>query len=187
MIGQGFPLTYTAQDNYAPFGEDLTLYYRIAIRTVDGDISFADFEYVQDCNKLRFDWSGGSLELPYNLSISDKYKKDVEIRKHMDGNTDGYWNSVIERTASFNSDVIRLTQQDEIDSARALARYPGAVFVRTPDGSAYEADVQVTDLSTEGVMAAIAIDASEVGLTQEFILPTPYTFEDAAASGSGGE
>ena len=187
LIGQGFPLTYTAQDNYAPFGEDLTLYYRIAIRTVDGDISFADFEYVQDCNKLRFDWSGGSLELPYNLSISDKYKKDVEIRKHMDGNTDGYWNSVIERTASFNSDVIRLTQQDEIDSARALARYPGAVFVRTPDGSAYEADVQVTDLSTEGVMAAIAIDASEVGLTQEFILPTPYTFEDAAASGSGGE
>lgn len=188
LIGQGFPLTYTAQDNYAPFGEDMTLYYRIAIRTVDGDISFSDFEYVQDCTKLRFDWAGGTLELPYNLSIGDKYKKDVEIRKHMDGNIDGYWNSNIERTASFSSDVIRLIQQDEIDSARALARYPGAVFVRTPDGSAYEADVQVTDLSTEGVMAAIAIDATEVGLTQEFILPTPYTFEEPEESGgSGGE
>lgn len=183
LIGRGFPLTYTGRDEYAPFGEDMTMYYRVAIRTADGDVSFTDFEYVLDCNFLRFDWMTGSLELPYNLSIADKYKKDVEIRSHMDGSMAGFWNQNIERSGSFSSDVIRLTQQDDIDAARQLARYTGPVFVRTPDGSAYEADVQVTDLSTEGVLSAIAIDATEIGLTQEFLLPVPFRLPDPEESG----
>lgn len=127
---------------------------------------------------MRFDWSGGSLELPYNISIGDSYTKDVEIRAHMDGSNDAYWNENITRTGSLSSDLIRLSQQEDIDLARALARYAGAVFVRTPDGSAYEADVQVSDMSTEGILTAIAIDATEIGLTQEFSLPIPYELGD---------
>ena len=178
LIGESFPLTYTARDVYAPFGDAMTHHYRIALRTADGDTDFADIEYTLDGGLMRFDWAGGSLELPYNLSIADTYKKDFELRKHVSGDSDGYWNQGIERTASLNSDVIRLDQQDDIDKARQLARYTGPVFVRTPDGSAYEADVQVTDLSTEGVLTAIAIDATEIGLTDEFILPTPYAIEE---------
>ena len=175
LIGQSFPLTFVAMDDYAPFGDDLTLYYRIAIRTVDGDVAFADVEYVQDGSKIRFDWSAGTLELPYNLSVGDKYKKAMTTREHIDGGIDGYWNKNISRTASLNSDVISLTMQDEINAARQLARYSGPVFVRTPDGSAYEADVQVSDMSTDGTLTKIAIDATEIDLTQEFILPTPFT------------
>jgi hypothetical protein len=178
LIGESFPLTYTARDVYAPFGDAMTHHYRIALRTADGDADFADIEYTLDGGLMRFDWAGGSLELPYNLSIADTYKKDFELRKHVNGDSDGYWNQGVERTASLNSDVIRLDQQDDIDKARQLARYTGPVFVRTPDGSAYEADVQVTDLSTEGVLTAIAIDATEIGLTEEFILPTPYAIEE---------
>ena len=81
------------------------------------------------------------------------------------------------------SDLIYLTQQDEIESARSLARYPGAVFVRLPDGSAYEADVQISDLSSDGTLTKIAIDATEIGLTEEFILPSPYTFQDDEQGG----
>lgn len=178
LIGEGFPLTYTARDEYAPFGDAMTHYYRVALRTIDGDVEFADIEYVAEGRSLRFDWAGGSLELPYNISIADKYKKDAEIRKHMDGSTDGYWNQNIERTASLATDVIRIDQQEDIAMARRLARYAGPVFVRTPDGSAYEADVQISDMSTEGPVMAIAIDATEIGLTQEFILPTPYELEE---------
>lgn len=178
LIGEGFPLTFTARDEFAPFGDAMTHHYRIAVRTVDGDVNFADIEYVAEGSCLRFDWAEGSLELPYNISVADRYKKDVEIRKHMDGETAGYWNQGVERTASLSSDVIRLDSQADIDMARNLARYPGAVFVRTPDGSAYEADVQVTDMSTEGIIVAIAIDASEIGLTQEFILPSPFSMEE---------
>lgn len=178
LIGSGFPLTHTTTDEYAPFGENLDLYYRIALRTADGDVAFGDLEYIAEGASLRFDWEGGFLELPYNLSISDKYKKDSEIRQHMSGSSDGYWNTNIERTASLSSDVIRLDQQDDVTKARELARYPGAVFVRTPDGSAYEADVQVSDMSTEGVITAIAVDATEISLTQEFCLPTPFTLDE---------
>lgn len=178
LIGEGFPLTYTAVDEYAPFGDDLTLYYRVAIRTPDGDVAFCDYEYLANGAVMRFDWQGGSLELPYNIDIGDKYSKDVEIRKHLNGDSDAYWNQGVTRIGNLKSDLIRLEQQDDINRARQLARYPGAVFVRTPDGSAYEADVQVTDLSVDGPLEAIAIDATEIALTPAFILPIPFELED---------
>ena len=178
LIGESFPLTYTAYDEYAPFGKDLNLFYRVALRTVDGDIQFTDIYYTAAGDALRLDWSGGSLELPYNIQISDKYSKDVETRKHMNGDIDAYWNQNVEHKGSLNSDVIRLNSQQDIWTARELAQYPGAVFVRTPDGSAYEADVQITDMSVNGPLEAIAIDATEISLTQEFVLPTPYDLEE---------
>lgn len=186
LIGQGFPLSYTTTDEYAPYGDDLALHYRIALRTTDGDVAYGDIEYEAPGRHMRFDWATGTLELPYNLSIGDQYEKDVEIRKHMDGSMDGHWNRNIQRSASLKSDLIYLTQQDEIESARELARYPGAVFVRLPDGSAYEADVQVSDLSSDGTLTKIAIDATEIGLTEEFVLPSPYTFEDEESEESQG-
>ena len=179
LIGESFPLTCTTTDEYAPFGEDMTLNYRVAIRTIDGDVSFADFEYVQDSSHLRFDWATGFVEYPYNLSIGDSYKKDVEFRSHLDGGIDGYWNQNIERQAKLSTDLIWIEQQDVIDKTRELARYAGPVYVRTPEGTAYEADVQVTDMSgTDNIIMAVAIDATEVDVTAEFLLPTPYKEEE---------
>ena len=179
LIGEGFPLTFTAYDEYAPFGINVDLAYRVAIRTLDGDVEFADIEYVFEQKTLRFDWTGGFLELPYNISIADSYKKDVELRQHMDGSVDGYWKQNITRTGKLSTDVIKLEQKTEIDMARALARYAGSVFVRTPEGTAYEADVQVSDMSASNKhMMAIAIDAQETGLTKEFALPTPFDLEE---------
>ena len=108
LIGQGFPLTYTVVDEYAPFGEDLTSYYRIAIRTSDGDISFADVEYVLGYDGIRLDWSGGYIEYPYSVSIGDSYQKDVDIRHHMDGSINGYWNQGVKRKGSLNTDAIKI-------------------------------------------------------------------------------
>lgn len=174
LIGEGFPLTHETLDDYMPFGTDMALAYRVCLRTTDGDIAFADIEYQADGNSLRFDWAGGTLELPYNIAIADGYTKDVDIREHMDGTNDAYWNRNVGRNASFSSDLIRLDQQEDVATARELARYAGPVFVRTPDGSAYEADVQVTDMSTDGSLQSIAIDVQAVNLTQEFMLPIPY-------------
>lgn len=179
LIGESFPLTCTTTDEFAPFGEDMTLNYRVALRTIDGDVSFADFEYVQDSSHLRFDWATGFVEYPYNLSIGDSYKKDVEFRSHLDGGIDGYWNQNIERQAKLSTDLIWIEQQDVIDKTRELARYAGPVYVRTPEGTAYEADVQVTDMSgTNNIIMAVAIDATEVDVTAEFLLPTPYRKEE---------
>lgn len=180
LIGEGFPLTHTAYDEYAPFGaEGVDLAYRVAIRTIDGDVEFADIPYQYRNETLRFDWTGGFLELPYNLSVADTYKKDVDIRQHMDGSVDGYWNPNITRTGKLCTDLVKLMQQEDVERARELARYTGPVFVRTPEGTAYEADVQITDMSADNkTMMTMAADVTEVGLTQEFILPIPYVLED---------
>ena len=176
LIGRSFPLSYTVTDKYAPFSNDGELHYRVALRTVDGDTDFVDVAYTLRCAEkfVRFDWRGGSLELPYGTSIGENYSKSVEFRQHMDGSVDGYWNDNIEHGASFNSSVIKLIQPKEIALARQLARYAGAVFVRTSEGGAFAADVQVTDLSVKNkAVTAIAIDATEVGITDEFMLPNP--------------
>lgn len=179
LIGSDFPLFFTTIDEYAPFGKDIDLVYRIALRTEDGDVEFADIEYHAECENIRFDWQDGYVELPYGLTMGDSFKKDIEIRKHMNGSLDGYWNNSVERKSSLSSDVIRIIQPDDIAMVRLLARYSGPVFVRLPYGSAFEANVEVTDLSrkNEAVMH-VAFDATEVGLTQEFSLPVPNTTDE---------
>ena len=179
LIGEGFPLEFTTVDEYAPFGTDVDLFYRIVLRTADGDVEFDDVEYEFPCDSLRFDWNGGSLELPYNLAIGDKYAKDSDIRQHLDGSSDAYWNPNITRTASLKTDVVPLYQDMEIEAVRKLARYPGAVFVRTPNGCAYEANVEVTDMSSSNKkIVAVSFDATQVGLTREFMLPIPFELEE---------
>ena len=173
LIGSGYPSGYSVTDEYAPFGKDMDLYYRVATRTADGDIEFADIPYKFDLRTLRFDWPYGTLELPYNIEITDGYSKNVTFRNHMDGVYNGYWNAGVKRTAKYSSQLIRLESQKDIAAARQLARYPGSVFVRTPDGSAFEADVQINDMSTSGVMQLFSLSITEIEPTGNYDLP-PY-------------
>lgn len=179
LIGQGFPLTHVTVDEYSPFGTDVELRYRIALRTADGDVAFSDIDYSADCKNIRFDWSGGSLELPYGNAVGDSFSKDVDIRKHLDGSVSGYWNRGIERKSSLSSCIIKIMQPRDIERTRLLARYTGPVFVRLPNGSAFEADVQVTDLADRNkAVTAAEFDVTEIALTDEFLLPSPFILEE---------
>ena len=173
LIGSGYPAGVTVTDEYAPFGKDMDLYYRIVTRTADGDEEFADIPYAQDGRVLRFDWPYGTLELPYNIDISDSYAKQSTIRTHMDGVSNAYWNAGVRRSARYSSQIIRIDNQKDVAAARQLARYAGGVFVRTPDGSAFEADVQVNDMSTTGVIQMFSLTIEEIEPTAAFMLP-PY-------------
>ena len=173
LIGSNFGLEGTATDEYAPFGDSLTLEYRFALRTVNGDIEWSDVEYALDGNMMRFDWVGGVLELPYDITLSDSYSKDVTTRKHLDGSTNAYYNQGVTRTGKQSSRMVRLQSQESIELLRQLARYPGNVFVRLPDGCAYEACVEVDDISTSGVISTFSITTTEAATTQAFMLPIP--------------
>ena len=171
LIGSGYADEAVVTDEYAPFGRGMDLAYRICTRTVDGDEEFADIPYELDGRVLRFDWPYGVLELPYNIDIADGYSKSVQQRMHLDGAYNAYWNQGVKRTAKYSSQLVRLENQEDIALARQLARYPGGVFVRTPDGSAFEADVQINDLSTSGVIQTFSLSITEIETTDAYKLP----------------
>lgn len=178
LIGQSWPLESVAVDDYAPYGEGVQHAYRVACRTTDGSVAWWDAPYEMGGSALRIDWDGGSVELPYDIAISDGYAKDVDVHEYLDGSTDAFYNQGVRRTAKLATTVLRLEDADAIAAVRELARHVGPAFVRTPDGSAYEADVQVSDMTPTHELSAVSIDATEVTLTAAFQLPTFYVTDE---------
>lgn len=182
LIAEGVEIGGTVTDPYAPYGTG-EYGYRIACRTVDGDIDWDDFTYTLPGKDLRIDFGEDYIELPYNVSISDGYTKDFESRRKLDGSIDGYWNDGTERKGTYSSDIIRIWEPDKIATLRRLGDYAGPCFVRTPDGCAYEANVQINSMggSRRSNALAVSIDADEVALTQyvaEINTPEEYDPEE---------
>lgn len=174
---KGFPLDYTFVDDYAPFGDAGDYGYRVVTKTADGDAEFRDYQYYLEGGVLRFDFTGGSVELPYNIGISDAYEKDAETRMHLDGSTEAYFNPGVTRKATLSSDIIRIDGAEDAAAVRALGRHPGTAFVRTPDGSAYEAHVDVSSMDVDYGVIAASFDAHEVATSAAFKLPLPKESE----------
>lgn len=174
---KGFPLEYTFVDDFAPYGDAGDYGYRVACRTVDGDTAFRDYDYYLEGDVLRFDFAASYVELPYNIGISDSYEKDAETRMHLSGDTEAYFNPGVTRKASLSSDIIRIDDADKAAAVRALGRHAGTAFVRTPDGSAYEAHVDVSAMDVSPGIVAVSIDAHEVATSDAFKLPLPLESE----------
>ena len=160
-------------DRFAPFanGWGETLYYRVATRTPDGDVKWTDdAEYELYGYSLRFDWMEQTLSLPYNVKINDGWSKGFEARKHMDGSYGGYFDSSVKRTATLDTAMIKVSDDEDKRLLRELAQYTGPVFVRTPTGSAYAANVDVTSMQYEFNKpdVEVSIKADEFRLTEEF-------------------
>lgn len=174
LIAEDVEMDAVITDPYAPFG-GTEIGYRVCSRTADGDMDWNDYSYSLPGRDLRIDFGAEYVELPWDLTLSDSYTKDFEARQKLDGSVDGYWNDGVVRKGGFRTDLIRIREQDQAARVRRLARYVGPVFVRTPDGCAYAADVQVTDLSGARKDAALAVtlDATEVGMTDEFMATVP--------------
>lgn len=177
LIGEGYPLDATVTDDYAPYGDGMELAYRVALRTADGDVQWTDAGYELGGSAIRVDWAGQSVELPYNIAISDGYAKSVDVHEYLDGSTDAFFNQGIRRTAKLSTDVMRLTDADTIAAVLELAHHVGPAFVRTPTGAAYEADVQVESVAPTSQLAAVSVNATEVRLTSAYMLP-PYDVEE---------
>ena len=119
---------------------------------------------------MRFDWPGGSVELPYNVELSDSYEKSFEARDHVDGSVNGYYDRAVHRTGSYQASVVK-ADSGTIASLRALGEHPGASFCRTASGSAFQcnADLGGIDLSYASMAAGVSIPITEMRLTSEFM------------------
>lgn len=173
LVAYGLEMDAVVVDHFAPYGKKADLSYRICTRTADGDTSFADFPYTMDVATLRVDWQGGSVELPYNVGLSESRAKSFGSRKHVDGSVTGRWDRAIEAKSSYSSDALTVTDNVVADAVRRLGDYSGACFVRDATGMAFQANVDVAELGKDyssPCKFTVRLDATAVDTDETFWL-----------------
>ena len=174
-----FGTTYI--DRYAPYSNHAELSYRVAARTIYRDVSWIDIPYTlspgigwsrgEPFFTMSFDWAEKRhLEVPYNLEFQDSYTKGFEAKTNLDGTITGWWNSAVQKSKSLKTVATKFSDPEQIELIRELAQYAGPVFVRTPDGDAFEADVQVSSIDNkyDGMTINVSFKATALTLTDEF-------------------
>ena len=172
LIAEGVQFGSTVVDPYAPFSNlpDAVTSYLLCTRTIDGDIEWREVEYEMKASILRLDWDGTSVELPYNVTNTTSFEKQFELQRRLDGSQIGGWDAGASRTEQITLDLARNSMWDEAKLIRQLGKYSGPCFVRSHDGCAYEADVQVDsmELSYNSGSVPISLRIQEIELTDEF-------------------
>lgn len=117
--------------------------------TEDGQLSWIDTtlsgdDYIGETGVV-IDFGGLQLTLPYNNSIGSSWKKDFERTVYLGGAVHGDWNPGVTRDMTITCDATRRTELDTIALVRRLAEYTGICHVRTPEGSSFDADIQVSE------------------------------------------
>ncbi len=164
LIASGVKLGQAVTDRWAPFGPTDEPSYTIATVTADGDRDWDEFGYELAGKAVRFDWAGGNVAYLHNLSLEDSWEKDFESRGYLDGTRDGWWGATTTRSMSVSADVLKDGTAEELEALRQMAQHLGEVFVRTPQGLAFAANVEVSKVTTEATSALVAtsFDVEEV-------------------------
>ena len=123
--------------------------YRFVDVTSNGDyttatgIAWIDKTSTLTLTDAIIDFNKEQLILPYNLELSNSWEKDFDETKYLNGHVVGDWNAAISRKGSINA----VLQRDDARNAiiRDLAAWNGVCHVRTPDGSSYSANVEVSE------------------------------------------
>ena len=153
LIYRGAEFGTTYVDPYPGFGEFCG--HRLVTRTANGDYVTAselgwydagqdDGDIIVDDN-LVIDVDGDQIELPYNLSISNTWKKDFKRTSYLGGSVQGDWNPAVTRDMNAGTVIVKGDDLDRQISMRNLAGYAGIAHVRTPDGSSFAADIQINE------------------------------------------
>lgn len=130
--------------------------HRIVMRTLNGDyidkdnhpawvdLQEAAGDYI-DLDLAIIDFGDEQVFLEYNIEVSHTWEKDFKETRYLGGSVQGDWNPAIGRKLSLTAAMSRPEDDTAISVMRRLASYPGICNVRTPDGSSFAADVQVSE------------------------------------------
>jgi len=161
LIVKGATMGATYVDPYPTLGRFGG--HRLAYITKDGDYitedntlaieNYPDEDFEETSGYVNYfgaviDFGSEQIRLPYNIELSNKWSKDFTEVKYLGGSVNGYWNKAVSRTSSIKTSVV--IEEDEVgpDTMRALRRlavWPGVCHVRTPDGSSYAANINVSE------------------------------------------
>ena len=162
LIYQGANFGSSYVDPYPTIGKNGG--YRFVYRTYNGDYTTIDNNIawynsnedssndILDVFATIINYDGVErLRLKYNLSLNNKWSKDFQKTSYLGGHVQGDWNPAVDRTGSVSSVGIAAdeygTEEDRaiIEAIRRLAVYPGVCHVRTPDGSSFAANIDVSE------------------------------------------
>lgn len=113
--------------------------------TSDNSFAWLYNEFSIEYKKAIIDFDGESIEIQYNIDCDNSWDKDFERTVYLGGSVQGDWNPAVTRDLKIDAVSISLTEPTMIEQMRRLATYPGICHVRTPDGSSFSCDIQVSE------------------------------------------
>ncbi len=111
--------------------------------TNDAGIAWIDVDCDIILHDVIIDFNDNRLTLPYNLELQNSWEKDFTETKYLNGHCVGDWNAAVSKKTSVNTDLPR--DDERILMLHELAVWNNIAHIRTPDGSSYAANVQVTE------------------------------------------
>ncbi len=155
VSGADFGTEYV--DPYPAFGPESG--YKLVTVTatkdyITEDNTFAEYDTTDDPNStyvqlnpgfLVIDFDANRLELEYNIALENAWSKDFQRTAYLGGHITGDHNRAVTRDLSASSVLVRGDDELTAYMVRQLARYAGLCHVRTPEGSSFVADVQVSE------------------------------------------
>lgn len=156
-------------DPYPAFGEWGG--YRIVCRTKNGDYITKDNtpawtdldDELLHPKGIVIDFDDRRVILPYNVKLDNSWEKDFTRTRYLGGSITGDWNRGVMRNLTAKTDSILIEDRNVIREMRRLSIYPSLCHVRTPDGSSFAADIEVSESRERGTMAAsFSLDIKKV-------------------------
>ena len=152
VAGASFGTTYV--DPYPTIGEYGG--YRVVYRTIDGDyittdnvLAWTDYGAAEgvllDLDTALINFGGDELAIAYNIGLSNKWEKDFKQTRYLGGSIQGDWNPGVLRTGGVEAVTVMSDDPAVMKGIRSLAEYADICHIRTPDGSSYACDIQVSD------------------------------------------
>lgn len=172
LIYEGAEFGTTYVDPYPGFGP--LCGHRIVTRTADGDYitednqlawleTDADSGDVLNEKKMIVNADGMMIELPYNIQLQNSWKKDFRRTSYLGGSVEGDWNPGVLRDLNAQTVLLRGRDTNTQIDIRDLSEFNGLCHVRTPDGSSFNADIEVTeDMSYESKRVSYMLRISKV-------------------------
>lgn len=173
LIVEGAEYGAAYVDPYPAIGRDYG--HRIVDRTVNGDYITgegrlawldigADEGDVLETDYGIIDFDGKQLLFRYNAKVSNSWSKDFTETKYLGGSVTGDWNPAVSRTSTINA-VLASDDEESRRVLRRLAEYNGICHVRTPEGSSYSANVEVSEnmgFDTAGKLIDITLTITRI-------------------------
>lgn len=141
--------------------------HRIVYKTDNNDyideynqLAWVDYDEedgnILDLFATIIDFGDDKVILPWDLSLSYSWSKDFTETRYLGGAIQGDWNSAVSRTGSVKTRVAVQEDSAVLEQMRRLAMHAGICHIRTPDGSSFAANIDVSEDREERKINMIA-------------------------------